>query len=39
MNMVTLALFYIPDYCLQWKEHISVVFRHLPPFSVLPGSN
>lgn len=30
--MVTPALFYIPDYCLKWKVHISLFFRHLPFF-------
>lgn len=39
INMLALHQFYIPDYCLEWKEHTSVGFRHLPPFFVLAGSN
>lgn len=37
--MVTLALLSIPALCLEWKEHISAGYRHLPSFFVLPGSN
>lgn len=39
INMLALHLFYIPDSCLERKEHISVGFSHLSPFSVRAGFN